>query len=402
MLNKNIWLLSSCQALMMTGNALLITSSALVGVSLATDAAFATLPLALQFMSTMLASIPASLLMGRIGRRAGFMLASFIGFGGALLATQAIIQHDFWQFCLATILIGSFNGFGNYYRFAAVEVVPESQKSVAISYVMAGGVIAAILGPNLANWSHDWISGYQFAGSFAVVSSFYVLSFILLTFARLPPAEARSGRQGSGRPLSQIIRQPVFIVALIGGMFGYAVMSLVMTATPLSMGGHHHGLSDTAFVIQWHVLGMFAPSFFTGNLIRRFGVINIMLAGALLLAACVVVNLLGTSLWHFWLALFFLGLGWNFLFIGATDLLTFAYEPAEKAKVQAVNDFSVFTAVTLAALTAGVLQHRFGWETVNIGVTPMIALILIALLWLRQVRLKTIKKHQVENAVNSI
>ncbi|MDH5391831.1 MAG: MFS transporter [Gammaproteobacteria bacterium] len=381
-MNKNIWLLASCQSLMMTNNALLVTTSALVGVMLAKDASLATLPLALQFLATMLASIPASLLMDKLGRRGGFLLGSMIGLIGGLIATFAIFQADFWLFCLGAVLIGMFNGFGNYYRFAAVDVVSATLKSRAISYVMAGGVVAAILGPNIASWTHDSVANAEFAGSYAIICLLYVLTFIILSFTDLPRRIADIKETSLSRPLSVIIKQPVFIVAVIGGMLGYAVMSLVMTATPLAM-SHHHSLNDTAFVIQWHVLGMFAPSFFTGSLISRYGVVNIMLTGTLLLMMAVAGNLLGISLWHYWFALLCLGIGWNFLFIGATDLLTYAYEESEKAKAQAFNDFSVFAAVTLAALTAGYLQHNYGWQIVNLGVIPLIAVILMSLLWIK-------------------
>ncbi len=381
-MNKNVFLLVACQSLMVTNNALLLTASALVGMILAENVSLATLPLALQFLATMLASIPASLIMQRFGRRFGFMLGSIIGLSGAIIATNAIFQTDFWSFCLGTMLIGLFNGFGNYYRFAAVEVVNENLKSRAISYVMAGGIVAAIFGPNIASWTHDSITGVEFAGSYIVICSLYILSFIILSFVQIPRIRAQKQSGKEARPLAVVFRQPAYIVALISGMFAYAVMSLVMTATPLSM-SHHHNLSDTAFVIQWHVLGMFAPSFFTGKLISRYGIINIMLTGVALLMLAVAVNLLGVSLWHYWFALFALGIGWNFLFIGATDLLTYTYNESEKAKAQALNDFSVFGTVALAALSAGYLQHNFGWQIVNLGVIPLIVSILIVLLWIK-------------------
>jgi MFS family permease len=381
-MNKNLWLLAACQSLMMTNNALLVTASALVGMLLAEDISFATLPLALQFFSTMLTSVPASLIMKRNGRRFGFMLGSIIGLSGGIIATTAIFQADFWMFCLGTLLIGAFNGFGNFYRFAAVDVVKENMRSRAISYVMAGGVVAAIFGPNIASWTHDAIASAEFAGSYIVICVLYILSFIVLSFVRIPAVHTEQHNQQSARSLLTLIKQPAFFVAVICGMLSYAVMSLVMTATPLSM-NHHHSLSDTAFVIQWHVLGMFAPSFFTGKLISRYGVINIMLVGAILLIVAVIGNLQGISLWHYWFALLCLGVGWNFLFIGATDLLTYTYNGSEKAKAQAFNDFFVFGSVTLAALTAGYLQHNFGWEVVNLGVLPLIACILIALVWIK-------------------
>jgi MFS family permease len=377
--HKNVLLLAACQAMMMTGGSLLITTSALVGVRLSPDPAFATLPLAMQMLAGMLTSIPASLLMRRIGRRNGFLIGSGIGLAGAALAAYAIVSGHFLLFALAAALSGVFTGFGNYYRFAAADTASLDYRPRAISYVLAGGVVAAVIGPNLANWTHGWLAA-PFAGSFMALTGIMLLSILTLLFLDIPRRPDES--HGQGRPLRQIARQPVFVVAAIGGMFGYGVMALVMTATPLAMHGHHYAFGDTAFVIEWHVLGMFAPSFFTGHLIRRFGVLPVMLAGALLNAVCVLVNLSGTSLAHYWLALTLLGVGWNFLFIGATTLLTDAYTPAEKAKTQALNDFLVFTTVTVAVLFAGHLQHHFGWRAVNYGVIPMIVLTLAAVAWL--------------------
>ncbi len=385
-MNKNLWLLAACQSLMMTNNALLITASALVGVLLADDISFATLPLAVQFFATMLASIPASLMMKKYGRRFGFMFGAVIGLCGGVVATMAIFKADFWMFCLGTLLMGAFNGFGNFYRFAAVDVVTESMKSRAISYVMAGGVVAAIFGPNIASWTHDSIASAEFVGSYIVICTLYIVSFIILSFVRIPTIQTKTfsehDKKKEIRSILELVKQPAFFVAVICGMFSYAVMSLVMTATPLSM-SHHHSLSDTAFVIQWHVLGMFAPSFFTGKLISRFGVINVMLVGAALLMLAVIGNLQGSTLSHYWFALLCLGIGWNFLFIGATDLLTYTYNEAEKAKSQAFNDFFVFGTVTMAALTAGYLQHNYGWKVVNLGVVPLIVCIVIILTWLK-------------------
>jgi len=376
---KNVLLLSAAQAMMMTGGSLLIATSALVGFRLAPDKALATLPLALQMLAGMLTSIPASLLMQRIGRRYGFLLGSAIGMSGAGLTTYAIVTGSFMLFALGTFLIGIFQGFGNYYRFAAADVATADYRSTAISYVMAGGVIAALIGPNLAHWTSSWFAA-PFAGSYLSLVGIYALSFATLLFISIPRPSAES--QHGGRPLPVIMRQPAFVVAALGGMFGYGVMALVMTATPLAMHDHQFAFGDTAFVIEWHVLGMFAPSFFTGHLIRRFGVLQIMLTGAVLNAVCVAVNLTGTSLSHFWLALLLLGVGWNFMFIGATTLLTEAYAPAEKAKTQALNDFLVFGTVTVAVLSAGSLQHHLGWQAVNYGVIPLIGLTVIAVTWL--------------------
>ncbi len=382
---RTVPLLAICQALMMSAASLIIATAALVGASLAEDKSLATLPLAAQFIAIMLTSIPAAMIMQRIGRKSAFMLATLFGVTAGVLTTTAIIKGEFWLFVAGTTFVGIFNGFGNYYRFAAADAVELDQKSRAISYVMVGGVIAAIVGPNLARITKDTIESATFAGSYASIIVLYVLSFIVLAFVKLPTTHHHDGHrqeQSSARRLKEIALQPKFIVALICGMFGYGVMTLVMTATPLAMDHHHHHFDDTSFVIQWHVLGMFAPSFFTGHLIRRFGVLNIMLIGGLMGVACVIVNLLGTSVPHFWFALLLLGISWNFLFIGATTLLTETYRPEEQTRAQSINDFAIFTTVALSSLSAGALQHHYGWQAVNYGVLPLLVLILASIFWL--------------------
>lgn len=384
-MKRNVWLLAGCQALMNTGNSLLIATSALVGFRLAPDKSLATLPLALQFFTSMLTTIPASFLMKAIGRRAGFMIGTLLGLTGAGLAAWSIVTGSFIYFCLAAALVGAFNGFGTYYRFAAADVATPDYKSRAISYVLAGGVVAALVGPNLAHWTSEWLTGIEFAGSYLSLLGIYGLSLLTLLFVRIP-APTRAQTPAHGRPLAEIARQPAFIVALAGGALGFGVMALVMTATPLAMHQHAHAFADTAWVIEWHLLGMFAPSFFTGHLIRRFGVLNVMLAGVVLNIGCVAVNLTGTDVAHFWAALTLLGIGWNFLFVGGTTLLTETYADSEKAKTQALNDFVVFTVITAASLSAGALQYQLGWRAVNVGVVPILIVILAALLWLRTVR----------------
>ena len=381
---RNIPLLAVCQALMMSGGSLIIITTALVGQALAEDKSWATLALATQFIATMLTTIPAALLMERIGRKAGFMLAALIGTAGAGLACLAILAGDFRWFVAGTALVGIFNGFGNYYRFAAADAVADDQKSRAVSYIMAGGVVAAFVGPNLANLTRDLFASAPFAGSYAALAGLYLLALAVLAFLRLPPPSTGTGRVEllpKGRPLTVIAAQPAFIVALICGMFGYGVMVLVMTATPLAMQSHAHHFADTAFVIQWHVLGMFAPSFVTGHLIRRHGVQRIMFIGAMLGLGCVMINLAGSKVIHFWTALLLLGVSWNFLFIGATTLLTETYRPMERARAQALNDFAVFTTVAVSSLSAGALLNHYGWRMVNLGVLPMLALILASILW---------------------
>lgn len=384
-MKKNVWLLSLCQALMNSGNSLLVATSSLVGYGLASDKSLATLPLALQFLATMLTSVPASLLMKRVGRRAGFIVGTLLGLTGSGLAAWGIVHHDFVFFCAGAAFFGGFNGFGTYYRFAAADVATPDYRSAAISYVMAGGVVAAFVGPNLASWTHDWLTATPFAGSYLALTGIYAASLLVLLALDIPPPPAQESHDG-GRPLSQIAAQGTYVVAVLGAALGFGIMSLVMTATPLAMHAHAHPFEQTAFVIQWHVFAMFAPSFFTGHLIKRFGALNVMLAGAVFTLLCVGVNLVGTQVVHFWAGLFLLGLGWNFLFVGGTTLLTETYRAEEKAKAQALNDFMVFTVVTIASLSAGALQYHFGWQMVNVGVLPLIVLIVGSLLWLRYQR----------------
>jgi MFS family permease len=383
MMKHNVLLLSSCQALMMSANSLLIASAALVGVTLADDPAMATLPIALLFVGVLSCTFPASMLMKIIGRRGGFLFGLLFGAAGAAIAATAIYKGSFAGFCLGTLSIGVFNGFGQYYRFAAADVAAPGYRSRAIAYVMAGGVVAAFVGPNLARVTRGMLPSAEFAASFAALVALYALSMLALAFARIPPTTVEE-RSGTARPLPAIGRQPKFLVAVVGATIAYGVMNLMMTATPLAMAHHGHEFGDTAFVIQWHVFGMFAPSFATGHLIRRFGIANIMLTGSALIATSIGANLLGAAVPHFWSALVFLGVGWNFLFLGATTLLTETYAPAEKAKTQGLNDLLVFTTVAVTALSSGYLHHQFGWETLNYVLVPWIFLAMGAALWLKR------------------
>lgn len=382
---RNVPLLAVSQSLMMSSMSLILTAAALVGYSLAPDKSLATLPVAVIFIAVMFTSIPAAIIMEHIGRKTGFMLATFFGMGGGAVATYGIIQADFWVFTLGGVLVGIFNGFGNYFRFAAADAVDVEHKSRAIAVVMLGGVVAAIVGPNLANLTRDSVAETPFAGSYMSIIVLYALALITLAFLKLPRQVKHvdeKGMKNESRSLATIASQPKFIVALICAMFGYGVMSFVMTATPLAMNHHAHSFSDTSFVIQWHVLGMFAPSFVTGHLIHRFGVLKVMFVGGLLGLACVAINLIGSSVPHYWAALTLLGISWNFLFIGGTTLLTETYQPEERGKTQAMNDFIIFTTVTIASLTAGTLQHNFGWQIINVGVIPFLIFVLLCILWL--------------------
>jgi MFS family permease len=381
-MKRNVLLLAAGQAVMMSGAVLLFATGSLVGQQLAADKSLATLPLALQMATSLAVIIPASFLMARIGRRAGFLLGAALAVTGAGLASYSILAGSFALFCLAASLIGAFAGIGNYFRFAAVDAASPAYRARAVSYVLAGGVIAAMVGPNLGHWGEYLLSRKAFAGGYLLMVILYALAFLLLTRLDIPRPQAFAA--GAGRPLPVILRQPAVGVAVLAGALSYGVMALIMAATPLAMHGHQHAYADTALVIEWHVLGMFAPSFFTGRLIQRFGIWNIMITGALLTILCVIINLAGTSVAHFWVALFLLGVGWNFLFIGATQLLTTSYAAAEQAKVQAANDFAVFGISTLAVLSAGLLEHYFGWAMVNMGVIPGILVIIGSLLWHRR------------------
>lgn len=380
---RNVPILALCQALFMSGMSLLVATSALVGYALAQDKAFASLGFTVQLLATMLASIPAAALMSRIGRKPAFLIGTVIAAIGAALASHAILVGSFGWFVVASALLGTSAGFANYYRFAAADNVASQQKSRAIAYVLAGGVLAAVIGPNLANVTRELITGAAFAGSFMGIIGLYLASFVLILFLDLPqPAPDSDAVRLSGRPLVRIAKQARFSIAVICGMLGYATMTLIMTATPLAMQHHAYPFADTAFVIQWHVLAMFAPSFVTGNLIQRFGLIRILTTGTLLGLATVAVNLSGTTMWHFWTALVLLGLSWNFLFIGGTTLLTTTYRSSERFKAQALNDFLVFSMVAAASLSAGVLQQLVGWQAVNLAALPMLLIILFSLGWL--------------------
>jgi MFS family permease len=378
---RNVILLALCQGLLMIGSSTMIAEAALVGHMLAADKAYATLPLAAQQVAVMATIVPASLLMARIGRRAGFTIGACFGILGTSLATLGVLWSSFPLFCLGTGLNGVYIGFSMFFRFAAVDGAGKEWHARAISYVLAGGVLAALIGPELAKHTKDLLAPVTFAGSFASLIIVALVSLILLQFTRIPmPSEAE--RRETQRPLAVIARQPAFIVAVLGGMVAYGAMNFVMTATPLAMAACGHSFDATASVIKWHVFAMFAPSFFTGHIIRRCGTPQVMMVGAAIMATCVAINLSGVDYPHFWAALALLGLGWNFLFVGATTLLTTTYRPAEKAKVQALNDLLVFGTVAVTAFSAGLAHHLAGWQAINFGIGPFLVVAALATVWL--------------------
>lgn len=392
---KNVVLLAASMALSMTGGSLVMTVTALTGAMLTAGlgevsllgvalpyAALSTLALTAQFLGTMTTTIPASLLMRYTGRRLGFTIGQTIGIGGAALSAYAIFENAFWLFVAGGFVLGMHNAFWQYYRFAAADTASPAFKPKAISFVMAGPVLAAILGPELAKQSIDIFQPVLFAGAYASIGVLCLVTIAVLQFIEIPKPPRRAFAD-SGRPLAVIARQPRFVVAILSAMIGYAMMSLVMTATPLAIVACGFDFNDSAFVIQWHALGMFLPSFFTGILIARFGALSVIKAGVLLNLGCVAFALSGVALAQFWAALVLLGVGWNFMFVGGTALLTETYRPEEKEKVQAMNDFCVFTLVAISSLSAGALHYLLGWTAVNLAIVLPMLLAFAAALWLR-------------------
>ena len=369
-----VWGLAVAQALLTTGNILLVAVSALIGKQLASHPALITLPVALQFLGMIMATLPAAHLMQKMGRKVGFVLGNCIGLLGTWVALQGLQANSLMHFASGTFLIGMAIGTAQQYRFAALDVCSLEQRPRAISMVMAGGILAAVLGPNLAIWSRQWFDGNPFEGAFYGLFLVYMLALLLIV--SLPLARpVKSAVQQSTRSYAELFKQPLLVAAIASGAIGYAVMVLLMTATPIAMQNDDFPFSNIAWVIQWHVLGMYVPSFFTGHLIRRFSSRSVIVWGCATLALCVLVNVLGQSYWHYWLGLLLLGVGWNFTFIGATHLLTFTYEPAEQGKVQGINEFMVFTAAALGSLLAGVGVDKLGWVWLNLVSLPPIMLV---------------------------
>ncbi|WP_404418046.1 MFS transporter [Marinospirillum sp.] len=378
---RNVALLVFSQMLFMIASITVMTLSGVVGVQLSPDPALATLPIALMMLGTVASTLPASLFMKKVGRRLGFLVgASVGGVGGGLVSFIGIALESFWLFAVGNLILGIYQGFAMYYRFAAADVASPAFKSRAISFVMAAGVAAAFLGPWNASLLVDWIASVPLGGPYLMIALLALVALGLISQLQVPP----SGEPQAGdplRPMKTIAAQPAFVAAVIAGAVGYAVMMLVMTATPLAMRSAGFDMSQVAFIMQWHVLGMFAPSFFTGGLIARFGVEKILMMGALLLVGTAVVANLGQTLNHFWMALVLLGVGWNFLFIGGSALLTRLHSERERGKVQGVNDLIIFSLVALGSLLSGQLLHHLGWELLNLAMLAPVLLVALIVVW---------------------
>ncbi|RGE40591.1 MFS transporter [Comamonas testosteroni] len=379
---RNMGLLVAAQSLGGASAPIIISLGGLVGQQLSSDPTASTLPVSIYQLGLALSTLPAAWIMNRMGRRAAYVLGALLGVISGVVAAQGIAHSNFITFCIGTALAGFYAACVQSYRFAATDLVPASEQAKAISRVMVGGLVAAIIGPQVVIWTRDALPGAPFAGSFYSQAALALLALPLLMGLRLPPPQAKAVT-GEARPLGEIARTPQFIVACAAGVVSYGLMAFLMTAAPMAMVGCGHSVGEAAMGIQWHVLAMFVPSFFTGKLIARYGKRPITALGLLMIGAAGLLALMGLDIFHFWGSLILLGVGWNFGFIGATAMLTESYRPAERAKVQAFNDFLVFGTVAIASFGSGHLLHTVGWNGINMGMLPLVAIIL-ALLMLSQ------------------
>lgn len=377
---RNVALLASAQALLFTNNVTLIAVNGLAGYQLAVDKSFATLPVTTQIIGSALAAMPASNLMQKIGRRAGFQLGTLLGFFGGAIATYGIYARSMTLLCLGTFVLGLYAAFGQFYRFAAADSAAPAFKAKAISLVVAGGLVGGLIGPALSKWTRN-LANVEFLASYASLMGFCVLTAILLTGLDIPKPQA-AATDAPARRLREVAAQPVFIVATLASAFGYGVMNFLMTATPLAMGVCGHPYGAAADVISAHVIAMFAPSFFTGSLIQRFGPHKVILTGVLILFGCTAVALSGIDVAHFWWSLVLLGLGWNFMFVGGSTMLTETYRPSERARAQGLHDLLVFVTTATSSFASGLILKNNGWAMLNYVAIPFIAAAGFAVLWL--------------------
>lgn len=382
-MNRNLWLLAICQGLFLTNNVTFIAINGLVGLNLAPLGWMATLPVMGYVVGGALSTGLVAKTQVRYGRKVSFQLGLLVAIVSALLCCYAAYSRHFWLLVAATVVAGYYNANAQLYRFAAAELALPAFRDKAISLVMAGGLIGAVAGPNLASATRS-LTTVPFAGAYLALAGVALIAMVLLAYIDFAPAPGKnqSGEIDTGRPLSVIMRQPIFIVAAGAGALSYGVMNLLMAATPIAMQMHSLPFSDVAMVLEWHVIGMFAPGFFTGHLINRFGTLTIMTIGLTLNVLCVVIALSGVEFQQFLLALFLLGLGWNFLFTGATSLALTAYQPAEKDKAQGALNFCVFAVLAISSLASGILVTGQGWAWLNLGSLLPLVLCAVGLIWL--------------------
>jgi MFS family permease len=380
-MNRHLLLLALCQALFLTNNVTFIAINGLVGLSLAPLGWMATLPVTGYVVGAALSAMPVARLQARVGRKRSFQVGLVVAAVSAALCALAVSIGSFWLLVASTVFAGFYSANGALYRFAGPELVQPAFKERALSWVLAGGVAGAFIGPNLASATRAWLS-VPFAGAYLALVGVALLGLLVMSFIRFPEHVPPLPGAATGRPLAELARQPAFVVAIIAAALGYGVMNLLMAATPIAMAQCKHPFDSAALVLEWHVLGMFVPSFFTGNLIKRFGALPVMAVGAVLNLVCVAVALSGVDLMQFLVALFALGVGWNFLYTGGSTLLTKTYRPEEKNRAQGTMDTCVFWTMALSSFSSGALITTQGWTWLNLGSLLPIALVGAAIVWL--------------------
>jgi MFS family permease len=381
-MNRNLWLLALCQGLFLTNNVAFIAINGLVGLTLAPFGWMATLPVMGYVVGGALSTPLVAKTQARYGRQISFQLGLAVAIASAAMAAWAITERNFWLLVGATVVAGYYSANGQLYRFAAAELVPAAMREKAVSLVLAGGLFGAVVGPNLAARSRSLLDA-PFAGAYVVLAGVALLAMMLMAFIRFPVhVNLTAAGRDQGRPMADILRQPVFAVACASAALSYGVMNLLMAATPLAMQQCGLSFDDAAWVLEWHVIGMFAPGFFTGGWIKRFGALPVMATGVVLNLACVAIALSGVELHQFVAALFLLGVGWNLLFTGSTTLSLSAYRPEEKDRAQAAINFCVFGVMAFTAFASGALVSTQGWALLNWGSLAPVALMACALAWL--------------------
>ena len=383
---RNTLILSVAQGLSITTTSINMINTGLVGAMLATNPSYSTIPLSLQFLTIALTLIPVSLLMGKFGRRSMFLLGSLAAFIGCLIIAFSIIDKSFYLFIVGSILLGFSQANQQFYRYAAADNVSNNLKSKAIYLVLAGGVIAAVVGPEVSRYSFDLFPDYIYLATYLLAASIQIINFTILIFIKIKKPEVIAKKI---RPLKDILMQKTLIIAILAAAVGYSLMSFIMTATPLQIVNICKlGNSASSTVIQWHIIAMFAPSFFTGSIISRFGNRKVMLVGIILYAFSVFFGILGDTVLNFWIALFLCGLGWNFLYVGGSDIIAKSALPEERAKVQGVTDFIIFVFVAMGSFLAGYLHSNLGWEIMLFYTIIPISLIFIGIIIIKPQNLK--------------
>ncbi len=379
---RNALVLAVAQALAGANNTVIVTTGGIIGTMLASDKGLATLPITIMVLGMWLGTLPIGMMAKSFGRRTALQVGSAFGIVGGLIDALAVLQGSFGLFLVGAFCCGVYAAAHQSYRFAAADTASPAFRPKAVAWVLAGGIFAGVIGPQLVIFTKDLWHPYLFAATYVGQALVAALAAGVLTLVKIPRLKTGPVAAGSGRPLTEIARTPRFVVAVVCGVASYAMMNLMMTSAPVAMVACDHTVTEATLGLQWHVLAMYVPSFFTGSLIARFGVERIVAAGLLLILGSAAIGVAGISLWHFWAALVLLGLGWNFSFIGATAMVTECYRPAERNKVQAFNDFLVFGSMAVGSFASGQLLARFGWTAVNDMVFPVVLAAGAMLAWL--------------------